>query len=398
MQYTTNRALRKGCDRLLFDPAEIRTSRFSTVTEAERLRALNAQLSYATGNSPYYRETLGGLAALPSLDALSDLPFLTPELLRAQGRRLVCVAGSAVSRIVSLRSSGTSGAPKRLYFTRGDLERTVAFFAEGMAWMTAPGDRAAVLMPCGAPDGIGDLLCRALRLIGAEPLPFGLREDFAALCRELQSARPQVLVGFPWQIRLLALLCPALRPRAALLSADYIPATLPDLLRARWGCAPLAHFGMTETGYGCAVEHPCAPGMVLRADELIAEIVDPESARPLPPGQRGELVLTTLRREAMPLIRYRTGDLAKMDAAGRITRVFGRYGVPAEVYTLQDRLCALPWLYDYALRDGRMLALVADDAPPDSRALLSAAADGAETELRRTSPSAAALLQEGKRI
>ena len=398
MQYTTNRALRKGCDRLLFDPAEIRTSRFSAVTEAERLRALNAQLSYAAGNSPYYRETLDGLAALPSLNALSDLPFLTPELLRAQGRRLVCVPGSAVSRIVSLRSSGTSGAPKRLYFTRGDLERTVAFFAEGMAWMTAPGDRAAVLMPCGAPDGIGDLLCRALRLIGAEPLPFGSREDFAALGRELQSAQPQVLVGFPWQVRLLALLCPTLRPRAALLSADYIPATLPDLLRARWGCAPLAHFGMTETGYGCAVEHPCAPGMVLRADELIAEIVDPENGRPLPPGQRGELVLTTLRREAMPLIRYRTGDLAEMDAAGRITRVFGRRGVPAGIYALQDRLCALPWLYDYALRDGRLTALVSEDAPPDSRALFSAAAGGAETEVQRTPSAAAALLHAGKRI
>ena len=64
----------------------------------------------------------------------------------------------------------------------------------------------------------------------------------------------------------------------------------------------------------------------------------PDSGAPLPPGTPGELVLTTLRREAMPLIRYRTGDLAVMDSAGSICRVFGRIGSPARFYTLQDRL------------------------------------------------------------
>ncbi len=381
----------------MFDPNEIRSSAFASLPDVARLAALNRQLAYAAARSPYYRESLGDATPLPSLSALSRLPFLTADTLRAQGRRLVCVPASEIARIVSLRTSGTSGEAKRLYFTRGDLERTVAFFAEGMAWMTAPGDRVAVLMPCTAPDGIGDLLCRALRRLGAKPLPVGMRSDLAPAGRELLRSRPQVLVGFPWQVRLLALLYPELRPRAALLSADYVPATLPELLHARWGCAAPAHFGMTETGYGCAVEHPCAPGMVLRADELLAEIVAPDSGAPLPPGFAGELVLTTLRREAMPLVRYRTGDLAEMDAAGRITRVFGRLGVPAQFYTLQDRLCALPWLYDYAVRDGRLFALVSAEAPPDSRELLSAAAGGAETELCTVPSSAAALLQSGKR-
>ena len=360
----------------MFDPAEIRTSSFAAVPAAERLEALNAQLSYAAARSPYYLAALGQDALrLSSLSELPRLPFLTPETLRAEGRRLVCVPASEVARIVSLRSSGTAGRPKRLYFTRGDLERTVAFFAEGMGWMAAPGDRVAVMMPCGAPDGIGDLLCRALDTLGVRPLAFGLRDDMAALAQELLRSAPQVLVGLPWQVRLLCLLAPALRPRAVLLSADYIPETLPPLLEKRWHCRALSHFGMTETGYGCAVEHPSAPGMVLRADELFAEIVDPDSGAPLPPGAPGELVLTTLRREAMPLIRYRTGDLAVMDGEGRIGRVFGRRGVPQTFYTRQDRLCALPWLYDYAEADGCILASVSPEAPPDSRRILSAAAD-----------------------
>ena len=382
----------------MFDAEEIRTSSFAAVSEAERLRALNRQLSYAADRSPYYRETLGAAPVLSSLSDITRLPFLTAGTLRAQGRRLVCVPASEVARIVSLRTSATSGEAKRLYFTRSDLDRTVAFFAEGMGWMTAAGDRVAVLMPCDAPDGIGDLLCRALRHIGAEPLPVGMRSDLAAVGRELLNSRPQVLVGFPWQIRLLALLYPQLRPRAALLSADYVPVTLPPLLRARWGCAAPVHFGMTETGYGCAVEHPCAAGMVLRADELLAEIVSPDSGERCPPGQPGELVLTTLRREAMPLVRYRTGDLAVMDASGLIRRVCGRIGAPRSFYELQDKLCALPWLYDYDLKDGKLSVLAAQGAPADSAERLSAAAGCAEVSLKLLPADAASLLLQGKRI
>ena len=366
--------------------------------DSDRLRLLNAQLAYAAVRSPWYRETLAGFGPLASLAELSTLPFLTPDILRAQGNRLVCVPASEIARIVSLQTSASTGDAKRLSFTRGDLERTVAFFTEGMGWLAAPGDNVAVMLPCEAPDGLGDLLCRGLRRAGMTPLPVGIRADFSALGRELLAAGVGALVGFPWQLRLLALLCPELRPRTAILAADYIPATLQDLLRRLWHCAPIAHFGMTETGDGCAEEHPCEPGhMYLRKDEFAAEIVDAESGASTPAGTPGELVLTTLRREAEPLIRYRTGDLAVMDAAGRLVRVFGRIGTPEAFYTLQDRLCALPWLYDYAVRDGCLTALASEGAPPDSREILSAAAGGAEVALRRVPASEATLLQLGKR-
>lgn len=381
----------------VFSPDDIRTSRFAAVPDAERLRLLNAQLAYAARRSPYYREALGGLAPLDSLSGLARLPFLTAETLRAQGRRLVCVPGSEVARIVSLSTSGSTGEAKRLYFTRGDLERTVAFFAEGMGWMTAPGDRVGVLMPCAAPDGIGDLLCRGLRRLGAEPLALGTGRDLLEVGKVLREAGAAVLVGFPRQIRLLALLCPDLRPRAVLLSADYVPATLPAMLWDRWGCAVTEHFGMTETGYGCAVEHPCAPGMVLRADELLAEIVEAGGGAPCLPGQPGELVLTTLRREAMPLIRYRTGDLAVMDAEGRLTRIMGRIGAARRFYRAEDALCALPWLYDYAIDGSGLHAFVSREAPPDAGALLAGQTGNARVSLRRISPEEAARLPQGKR-
>ena len=366
--------------------------------DAERLRLLNAQLAYAAARSSYYRETLGNAAPLSSLAELARLPFLTPDILRAQGNRLVCVPASAVARIVSLQTSGSTGEAKRLSFTRGDLERTVAYFAEGMGWLAAPGDAVAVLMPCAAPDGIGDLLCRGLVRAGMIPLPIGVRPDLYALGRELLKAQPAALVGFPWQLRALALLCPELRPRTLVLSADYIPAPLQDMLRGVWHCAPIAHFGMTETGYGCAEEHPCEIGhMYLRRDELIAEIVAPQGVEVLPAGTPGELVLTTLRREATPLIRYRTGDLAVMDAEGRLVRVFGRIGTPASFYALQDRLCSIPWLYDYEVSGGLLRALISADAPPDCTETLAAAA-GIPAATSRIPPEEVTLLRQGKRL
>lgn len=68
--------------------------------------------------------------------------------------------------------------------------------------------------------------------------------------------------------------------------------------------------GLTESAYGCAVECRSHDGMHIREADIFLECVDVVSGRPVPPGQKGEIVLTTLTREAMPLVRYRTGDYA----------------------------------------------------------------------------------------
>lgn len=382
----------------MFDPAEISTAPFVAVPDEARLELLNRQLAYAAAHSPYYRQTLQGLdLPLTGLDQLSRLPFLDAPALRREESALACVPGSRVERIVSLRTSGTTGGAKRLYFTQGDLDRTVAFFAQGMAWMCRAGDRVAILMPCQTPDGIGDLLRRGLARIGVTPLPIGIPADMFALTAELRREPPQVLVGFPWQLRLLALLCPSLRPRAVLLSGDFVPAALPPVLESLWQCRVLLHFGMTETGYGCAVEHPAGNGMYLRRDELLAEVIDPDGGAPLPAGAVGELVLTTLRREAMPLLRYRTGDLASLTPDGNLARVYGRRAAPPSVYRLQEALCPLPWLWDFCVEgDGTLRAAVAPDAPADAGEQLAAMA-GAPAAVSVLPPAQAQLFAPGKR-
>ena len=372
---------------------------FTAVSDEKRFVYLREQLARCAGHSPFYAYLRG--VEVRRREDLASLPFVTAEDIKKSGSRMICVPASRIERIVSLRSSGTSDAPKRLYFTAGDLERTVAFFREGMGWMCDPGDRAAILLPCASPYGVGQLLRAGLERLGAVPLCLGVPaspEEMDAAA----SAGPDVLVGMPWQVRLLALRHPELRPKTVLLSADYVPEAAYPFFRKAWSCDTLCHYGMTETGYGCAVESPEHRGMYLRRDELIAEVVDPDTGRVLPWGETGELVLTTLRREAMPLIRCRTGDLARLSDGGRIERVYGRLAADRRIYALQEALFPIPWLWDYR-SSGGLLANVSEDAPADCAGLLRERLEGAGYHgvgitVERVPASRAAPLYTDKRI
>ncbi|MBR4953288.1 MAG: AMP-binding protein [Oscillospiraceae bacterium] len=356
--------------------AKIENAVFANCSDERLLALLNEQIGYACEKSDFYRERLSTYPQLGDISDLHRLPFTTSEDLVNHGRRMICVSAGEIQRIVSLFSSGTIAEPKRIYFSRGDLQRTVDFFTEGMSLMCSPGDTAAILLPCHVPDGVGDLLSRGLKKLGAEVLELGVVTQVGEFLPILQQRRPNVMVGMPWQIRLLALAAPELRPDVVLLSADYVPQSIASVITAQWGCEVLTHFGMTETCFGCAVESLLHEGMHLRRDEIYAEIINPVSGEVLPDGETGELVLTTLRREAMPLIRYRTGDFAFLSPqhTGRIMRVDGRITIPRAFYELQERFCRFPWLYDYSATDTDgvfdITAEVSFSAPQNFRAVL----------------------------
>lgn len=100
-------------------------------------------------------------------------------------------------------------------------------------------------------------------------------------------------------------------PRCALLSTDYVSAAIVSELRRIWQCEVFEHYGMTEMGLGGGLECQAHQGYHLRENDLYFEVIDPVSARPLPDGEYGEVVFTTLTRQGMPLIRYRTGDISR---------------------------------------------------------------------------------------
>lgn len=84
------------------------------------LEALNRQLTYVRANSPFYREHLPD-TELTSIDRLSTLPFVTARDLSEDGQRMLCCPPKEIRRMVTMRTSGTTGKPKRLAFSQRDL-------------------------------------------------------------------------------------------------------------------------------------------------------------------------------------------------------------------------------------------------------------------------------------
>ncbi|NTU84791.1 MAG: phenylacetate--CoA ligase family protein [Chloroflexales bacterium] len=287
--------------------------------ERWQLERLAATLRLARARSPFYRAHLAGAPErLASLDELARLPFTTAQALRDRPLQLLCVSQDAIQRIVTLDSSGTTGAPKRVAFTREDQELTLDFFHIGMATFTAPGDRVLIMLPGATPGSVGDLLATALSRLGAEGVLHDPLAAPGATAKAIAATGASVLVGTPTQALLLAR-HPAgagVRLRAALLTSDHVPRAVVAAAEAAWGCVVYNHYGMTEMGLGGGVECAARRGYHLREADLLVEIVDPASGRRLPEGEPGEIVFTTLTRGGMPLVRYRTGDAGRF-APGR---------------------------------------------------------------------------------
>lgn len=294
--------------------------------EAAQLAALTRTLRHAR-RSAFYAARLPDLIPR-SLNDLVRLPFTRPEDLN-QYEKFLCVSLGEVERLVTLHTSGTTGPPKRLAFTASDLARTRNFFAVGMSMLVTAGQTLAVLLP-GAerPDGVADLLRQALEPRGVTvifPPSALLREtETANLARWLEHRQPHCLVAAPQLLARLPQHLPDGPPdlTGILASADALDAPLRRALAQSWNCLVLDHYGLTETGYGCAVECPAADirqtddggssGYHIRTLDALVEIVDPDGDAVLPPGNVGEVVITTVNREAMPLVRYRTGDAASL--------------------------------------------------------------------------------------
>ena len=284
-------------------------------------------LSYVKEKSPFYQKKftsvwgqLGEMAGsdvrlAPDSFSWADfrtLPLTTPEELKAEPETFLCVPAKEIARIITLKTSGSTGAPKRLFFTEDDLMQTADFFETGMQYMVKPGDRVTVYMEGPGFFSIGGLLKEGLGRIQVETKVHGLIHDMEAAARDGEGA--DCLIGVPSQMYALAAHAPGLRPKTVLLSADYVPVSVQRFLEKTWNCRVFTHWGMTETGYGGGVQCGARAGYHLRDRDLLIEILDPETGQPVPEGQYGELVLTTLRRRGMPLVRYRTGDLGRMIA------------------------------------------------------------------------------------
>jgi len=287
--------------------------------EAYQLKKIRETIAYVRKNSIFYRKQLKDVReeAVDSLESFQNVPFTYPKDIRRDPFDFLCVSHSKVARIMTLRTSGTSGEDKRLFFTEEDLNLTIDFFRHGMSCLTDETDRVLVLLPGKTYGSIGDLLKKALALSGVECTVHGVLNDPEEAARCIEERGITCIVGIPLQVLCLSRVKSEVfksRIKKVLLSTDYVPEALINELTYKYGCKVFNHYGMTEMGYGGGVECEALSGYHMREGDMYFEIIDPDTGRTVEDGQYGEVVFTTLTRQAMPLIRYRTGDIASFSS------------------------------------------------------------------------------------
>jgi phenylacetate-CoA ligase len=286
------------------------------VLRRERLASVLA----AAARAPYWRETFAkaGLDLRGDAEAsLGALPLLSKETLRVRARDLLTQDPPPRGTLV-FRSSGTSGTPTEIYFTRAfhALELAVpearTFHWAGVTYR----DRRVMF---GARK-----ICRPdqrrppyWRYSPAEDLAYASvyhlsPANFPAYVSFLRRFRPAIVMGYPSALATLAAWAletgdlPA-AARVVVTTSETVTSAARDAIEAAFRCRLFDRYGAVEQ---CAFASQCAEGRYHVSPEVgIVEILDPEG-RPCPPGTVGEVVCTGLANTLQPLLRYRVGDAA----------------------------------------------------------------------------------------
>ncbi len=305
-----------------------------------QLRLLNETLGRVR-HSPFYGNRFKSVDefGLKSLKELQELPFTTKDDLRsAFPYGFLAVPQDEVVRLHS--SSGTTGNPTVVFHTSRDIERWgnliarcmyttglrrqdvfqnmmgYGLFTGGLGFHYGAEKLGVMTIPIGPGNSKRQLwFLRQLKVTAVHVLPsYALR--LYSFCDEL-GVDPKADLSL----------------RIAFIGAEPHSEEIRRKIEELFGIKVYNSYGLSEMcGPGVAFECQEQEGLHVWEDHFYPEIIDPDSGQPLPEGEEGELVLSTLQREAMPLIRYRTRDLTRLlpgrCACGRthrqIARITGR--------------------------------------------------------------------------
>lgn len=291
--------------------------------KALQLERLQQTVERVYHQVPFYRKALESrqvrLEQIQSLDDIRRLPFTFKDDLRMNyPLGLLAVPRDQVIRYHA--SSGTTGKPTVVAYTRRDLETwadVVARFCVSAG--VRPDDVVQIVFGYGLFTG-GFGLHYGMERVGAAVIPAsaGNTQRQLLIMRDLQST---VLVGTPSYALHLA---EAIREsgferseyklRLGLFGGEFWSEGIRQQIEANLGISATDNYGLSEViGPGVSGDCQVKQGMHLFEDHFFWELIDPESEEPVPPGQKGELVLTSLTKEALPVLRYRTRDICEIN-------------------------------------------------------------------------------------
>jgi phenylacetate-CoA ligase len=285
------------------------------------LNAINATLAHVWNKNEYYRSKLteAGFTEpkIDSLEQLALVPFLKKDVIRGDKMKILCVDPKEIGQVHL--TSGTSGKPIYTAYTLADqyvydlLPKYLEIFKESNE------DVAAIALPYEfALPGLG--FQRLFQFaFGTTVLSLGKGGYMAPVDKSLELMKEYqatVLATTPSYAALLVeqserygiKIGEDIRLKKIWLTGEGCSSMFRDRLEKWWGCEVSFFYGSTECG-GIGIECSKHKGYHLMEGHVKVEIIDPASGKPLPNGQTGEIVVTTLLREGMPMVRYRTGDI-----------------------------------------------------------------------------------------
>jgi phenylacetate-CoA ligase len=275
----------------------------------------------AAQRSAFYRERLGGVN-LASCRTLEDLPqlglFTRPDELAASPDSFLAVDRRRVRFVMA--STGSSGRSKSVYLTARDWNWSVFLSSWGLRAMgTGPEDVVQVCLCFGKTAWMtGHFALATYEATGALVVPAGNAESTATQVETMRKYGTTILVGTPSYLWRMTVEAAALGPLRSLglrqicTGAEPLSRQLRTLLEDAWGAEVFDSYGMMELGSLIGAECPAHDGFHT-VPTIAVEVIDPVTTVPLPAGQVGELVYTTLFRSGSPLIRYRSGDLGSLN-------------------------------------------------------------------------------------
>jgi phenylacetate-CoA ligase len=315
--------------------------KFSTKKlKALQLKRLRWSLKHAYERVPHFRKKFDAARVKPSdcrsLADLAKFPFTSKADLRdTYPFGLFAVPMDEVVRIHA--SSGTTGKPTVVGYTAGDIATWSRVMARSMRAAGArPGDKVHNAYGYGLFTGGLGVHYGAEHLgLAVVPVSGGMTERQVQLIADFKpdiiTVTPSYMLAIADEMQRQGLDPRKTSLRIGMFGAEPWTNELRASIEKRTSLQALDLYGLSEIiGPGVAAE--CAEtkdGLTFWEDHFYPEVVDPQSGEPLPDGEKGELVITTLTKEALPMIRYRTRDLTRLlpgtaRAMRRIEKITGR--------------------------------------------------------------------------
>jgi phenylacetate-CoA ligase len=279
-------------------------------------------MGYVLENSPYYKDLYEKAGIDPSqittYEDLEKLPLTGQEQLAKSPYHFLCVSRKEIAR--EFTSSGTTNMLKRMAYTQDELLEIVDSVISGlkMAGMDSKEDTLQIMYPTiTATWDPGLVLSKACALAGYNSV-INDSLDVNDQLRTMKESGTTLIIGtstFLYDLSKAArgLMEPGeMGIKKIICSSEPLTPSMRTEIENVWGCKTLRQWGMTELGLANAIECSEQDGFHLNNPDFLVEIIDPKTGKQLSPGEEGELVVTTLRRRCMPLIRYRTRDITTL--------------------------------------------------------------------------------------